>query len=246
MVCLFALSNVSDAGNIYQIIDLKDDGSGTIKLSYSADNKMLQKFKFILENYPFTEKLAREYFSSPATTVKNAKLNFDAKDSTYFMTLEIDFKNLNKINQAKGFSGIQAKWFGTDTGAVFSYTILAGKSAIQFFDPQSYIVNFENSIKSANGVKTDKNVTWGNRTSKNTNFSKDQTLTATTNGTVPKSLDTTPGAPIKQDQKTAGKNEKQEEKSEKSCGLFGFELPFIMLAGYTFSARRKLRISGHK
>jgi hypothetical protein len=243
MLCIFASSLVSVAGNVYQVINLKDDGSGTIKLSYSADNKMLQKFKFILGNYPFTEKLAKEYFSSQNTTVQNAKLNFDIKDSTYFMTLEIDFKNINKINQAKGFSGIVARWFGTDTGAVFNYTILAGKSTIEYFDPQSYIVNFENSVKSTNGVKTDKNVTWGNRTSKNTNFSKDQTMAASTSGSVPKSLDTTPASPMSQEQKTAGKDEKQVEKSEKSCGLFGFELPLILLAGYVFSLTSKRRKS---
>lgn len=242
MLCLIAFSNQSDAGNIYQVINLKDDGSGTIKLSYSAENKMLQKFKFVLGNYPFSEKLAKDYFSSASTTVKSAKLNFNVSDSVYFMTLEIEFKNLNKINQAKGFSGILAKWIGTDTGAVFSYTVLAGKSAIEFFDPQSYIVDFESSVKSTNGVKAEKKVTWGNRTSKNTNFSKDQTMTASTSGTVPKSLDTTPGTTTNQnqDQKTAGKDVK-EEKSEKSCGLFGIELPLIVLAGYVFRARKKFR-----
>ena len=157
------------------------------------------------------------------------------------MTVDIEFKNINKINQAKGFTGVVAKWFGTDTGAVFNYTILAGKSTIEYLDPQSYIVNFENSVKSTNGVKTEKKVTWGNRTSKNTNFSKDQTMAASTSGSVPKSLDTTPGTPMSQEQKTAGKEEKQEEKSEKSCGLFGIELPLVILAGYAFTNRRKYK-----
>ncbi len=234
MIVFFAGTVVSEAGIIYQTINLKDDGSGTIKLNYNAKNAELRQNNFILANFPFSEKLAASFFASPNTTVSKAKLDFSAKDSTYYMTVEVEFKNINKLNQAKGFSNVTARWSGTDSGAVFVYTLLPGLSVPKYFDPQSYLVNFENTVKSSTGVVKDKSVTWGNRSVKNTDFSKPVVLTATTTGKVPASLDVTPGGTT-----TAAKeNTSKEEKSEKSCGLFGIELPLVLLAGYVFSRMR--------
>ena len=242
VVVFFASTVIGEAGIIYQTINLKDDGSGSIKLNYNAKNAELRQNNFILANFPFSEKLANSFFASPNTTVKSAKLDFSAKDSTYYMTIEVDFKNINKLNQAKGFSNVTVRWSGTDTGAVFMYTLLPGLSVPKYFDPQSYIVNFENSVKSSTGVVKDKSVTWGNRSVKNTDFSKPVALTATTTGKVPASLDVTPGTTT-----TAGKEtsttSKEEEKKEKSCGLFGFELPLILLAGYIFNLNSRKRKS---
>lgn len=240
IVLLFtAISSTSYSGIIYQTMNLKDDGSGSIKLNYNNSNSVLRQNNFILANFPFSEKLAQDFFKSPNSTVKTAKLDFRISDSTYFMTIEVDFKDINKLNQAKGFSNVRVLWTGSDSGAVFTYSLLPGLSVPKFFETQSYIVNFESTVKSSNGVVKDKEVTWGSRSIKNTDFSKDVNLIATTTAKIP--VVTSASEPNKSGNSPS--NTSAEEKKEKSCGLFGFELPLILLAGYVFSLTSKRRKS---
>ncbi len=156
----------AEAGLIYQVMTLKDNGSGSVVLNYDSKQEVLKSNNFVLANFPFSEQLAKDYFASPNNKLRTAKLNFRVSDSTYFMTIEVDFKDINKLNQAKGFSNVKTLWTGSDSGAVFTYTLLPALGVSKFFEVQSYVVNFESPIKSSNGSVKDKTVTWGERSAK--------------------------------------------------------------------------------
>lgn len=240
LTTLMNFSGIAEAGLIYQVMTLKDNGSGSVKLNYDSKQEVLKANNFVLANFPFAENLAKDYFASPNNTLKIAKLDFRVSDSTYFMTIEVDFKDINKLNQAKGFSNVKILWTGSDSGAVFTYTLLPALGVSKFFQVQSYIVNFESPIKSSNGVVKDRTVTWGERSAKNNiDFSKDLNLVATTTAKIP--VVTSASEP-----NTSGNSSSKtttEEKKEKSCGLFGFELPLILFAGYVFSLTSRRRRS---
>ncbi|HMQ70040.1 MAG TPA: hypothetical protein PKA90_13760 [Ignavibacteria bacterium] len=218
LLLIFVSTNFSlGAVKIYQTGDLKSNGSGSIKIVYSANEDELKANKFTIGNFHFSEEQARKQFTSPNTNVKNVKLDFDQKESRYFITVDVDFKDINKLSDARGFSNVKASYKSTDTGNVFRYIILVNPELYKKFSSQSYIMNFESKVKSSNGSIKGNTVTWGNRSKDNSDFSKDVYLTATT--------------------ESDGKlNEsKVEGEQEKSCGLFGIELPLILAGAYFYS-----------
>ncbi|MBK6877062.1 MAG: hypothetical protein IPG99_11610 [Ignavibacteria bacterium] len=222
----------AEAGLIYQVMTLKDNGSGSVVLNYDSKQEVLKSNNFVLANFPFSEQLAKDYFASPNNKLRTAKLNFRVSDSTYFMTIEVDFKDINKLNQAKGFSNVKTLWTGSDS-VQFSYTLLPALGASKFLKC-SHTSNFESPIKSSNGSVKDKTVTWGERSAKNkVDFSQDINLVVTTTAKIP--------VVTKASEPNSVGNSTTDGKEEKSCGLFGFELPLILLAGYTFSITSRRR-----
>jgi len=214
------------AVKIYQTGNLKSNGSGNIKIVYSAKANELKENKFTIGNFHFSEEQARKQFSSPNTTVKNVKLDFSQKDSTYFMTVNVDFTNINKLSEARGFSNVKASYVKTEKGNEFKYILTANPELYKKFENQSYIIEFENKVISSNGAIKDNTVTWGNRNKSNSDFSKDVLMIALTesNGNI--------GG-------TTGSGETSNNDKEKSCGLFGIELPVILLFGLLTSRKMK-------
>ena len=176
IVVIFSLG----AMKVYQTGKLESNGSGSIKITYSAKADELKTNKYIIGNFPFSEDLAKKQFASANNTVKNVKLDFDKKESVYYMTVEVDFKDINKITEAKGFSNIKASYVKSSSGMDFQYIILANPGLYKNFANQSYIIEFESKVKTTNGALKDNTVTWGNKNSSNSDFSKDVILKATT------------------------------------------------------------------
>jgi hypothetical protein len=226
IIFLFTALQFSNANSIYQTMTLNDDGSGTIKLNYSSTGSVLKANNFILGNLPFSEELVKNFFASPNSTVKNAKLNFDKNSDKYSMTVEIDFKDINVLNKLAGFKNVKASWKSSGSGMDFTYTLIPTPAMTKFFESQSYIVTFQSPVKSSNGVTKEKTVTWGNRNQKNSDFTNDVNLTAVIDAEGSSSSNNT---------SSTG------EKKESSCGLFGLELPLIMLGGYIFTSKMKKR-----
>lgn len=210
------------AVRVYQTGKLKSDGSGNIKIIYSAHASELKAKQYIIGNFMFAEELAKRQFTSPNTSINKVKLDFNPADSLYLITVDVDFKDINKLSEANGFSNVKASYTKSDTGMVFRYIITANPNLYKDFENQSYVMEFANKVKSTNGALKDNTVTWGNRNSKNTDFSKDVALVATTTA----------------DGSVTTSNSPSGEK-EKSCGLFGLELPIILLGGLVLNKSLK-------
>ncbi|MBL8005895.1 MAG: hypothetical protein JNJ56_00060 [Ignavibacteria bacterium] len=209
---------------LYQTGTVNNDGSGTINLQYFAGNSFLQSKKFIVGNFPFSEDLARQSFSSSNSNINKVKLDFDIKDSVYYMTVVLDFNDINKLSEAQGFRNVNAGISDSDSGKVFHFTLLKNYPLYEEFSDLSVILEFENKVLSTNGVLEGNKVTWGNRNVKNTDFSNDVTFYAL----LGKDSD-------------ASVNDKANKIKKDSCGLFSIELPLLFLLGVVSYYKRKYR-----
>ncbi|MBK9226747.1 MAG: hypothetical protein IPL67_06810 [Ignavibacteria bacterium] len=62
----------AEAGLIYQVMTLKDNGSGSVVLNYDSKQEVLKSNNFVLANFPFSEQLAADYFASPNNKLRTA------------------------------------------------------------------------------------------------------------------------------------------------------------------------------
>lgn len=195
--------------NVYQPSTLNNDGSGSFKLSYNTPDSTITEVK-VIGNFPFTETEAGANFSSPNTEVKTVNIFNDKEKLVTHVVVEIDFTDINKISEAKGFSNIKASWVKSDSGMVFNWTILKNPAQQSILGDQLYIFRFDGQILSSNGLINRDTVIWL-ASPKTFDFTNDVVFTAVV---------------------------KPAEGS--SCGLFGIELPFILAgAAYTYIRRGK-------
>jgi len=205
---LFLSVLISGCINYEQKTVLNSDGSGTMKIHYWAKSNNIMGDE--ISGFGFTEDKAREKFSSSNTQVSDVKIEEKKEDSTKHVYLDLKFKDINKLTDAKGFSKIKASWQKGKEGMEFIYTLLKD-TANSGFGMKDYklIYEFEfpNEILSSNGKIEGKKVTWN------------KTL-----------------ADLNQDVEL-----KAVVKSEKKCGIFGIELPIIILAGLIIRYRLRYR-----
>jgi len=216
---LFFLGTV----DLYQTGTIKNDGSGTMRVQYSAKESFLKPRKYTVGNLSFNEEIAKKTFESPNTTVKLAKLNYDVNDSTYYMTVDVEFKDINALAETPGFSNVVANIEPTDSGNVFKYILSKDPELYKDFGSLTFIFDFESPVLSSNGGMEGNKVTWRSLGSKNSDPSSDVVFLAN----------------IKSD----GSNNSSNKSSgkEKSCGLFGLELPFLLLGGLALFLRAKTK-----
>lgn len=223
---IFIISNnfsIASDISINQVATLKNDGSGKIDLTYSAKNTTIKNF--MVGNYPFAPKVAEKRFTSANTKVESSGFYRSKNDtSLYNIKVIVDFQKLNNLNQALAFSEVKASWTNTDSGNVFKWVIPSNSKASAQITTFSYKFTFDGKVINSNGGKVEGNtITWY-RDGKNIDPTKDIVLTALIESDGSESTNKTDG-------------------DGKSCGLFGFELPLIMLAGLVFSVNRKRKKS---
>ncbi|MDZ4712032.1 MAG: hypothetical protein SGI89_06860 [bacterium] len=222
---IFFFSTTIFAGDIMitSTMSLKNDGSGTMDLIYRAKNSDVKGY--MVGNYPFAPKVMESYFSSSNSTVKNTSFYKSKTDTTiYNASMTIDFKDINKLREARGFAEINASWTPGASANVFKWAIRPNSQATAQVSEITFKVTFEDAIINSNGQKVEGNtVTWY-KTMKDIDPSKELILTANI-----KSAGTTTTSGTKTE--------------EKSCGLFGLELPFMLLAGLVISKGIKRKTS---
>ncbi len=211
----------------FQSTFVKNDGSGTIKLTYSATEADVTKSNFLIGNYPFEAGKIKEYFSAPGINLKKSEVI--KKDGLYYVNAEIDFTTVYKIKDMKGFSGTNSSFIKTDSGMVFYWNLKGGvgnQSGV--LEKVTFKFSFEGQIKSTTGVlKNNESVYY--RDTKSGNFNSDLFCTATI----------IPGTSQNSNTNQTQEKGKENTPSGKSCGLFGIELPLIMIGGYVFALNRK-------
>ncbi|MDD5362849.1 MAG: hypothetical protein PHN88_11995 [Ignavibacteria bacterium] len=199
---------VSGCVNLDQKTVLKSDGSGTMKIKYWTKSSNVTGDE--LSGFGFTaEKVKANYTagnSEPSAIV--IKKN-ETTDSLSEVSLELKFKDLNKLSEAKAFAKVKASWIQGKDGMDFKYILLNDSANAKNMGMSDYKLTYEfefpGEIITTNGTKDGQKVKWNKTVA---DLVTDVELTATV-------------------------------KSSKKCGLFGLELPIIFLFGMGFIYLRR-------
>lgn len=211
---IFTMLLLSGCVNYDQQTTLNYDGSGTMKIHYWSK---MSNFSMgtSLGKFDFDEQKAKENFTSANTEVKSVKMEDKLDDSTKHVNLELTFKDLNKLPDAKGFVEVKPSWKEGKDGMELKYVLLKDTSAASNMGASDYTVtytfNMPGEIISTNAPKKEGNtLTWVYKVS---DLGKDIEMTANV-------------------KKAKGK----------TCGIFGMILGagLIGLAYYTQKNRKKL------
>lgn len=213
-IIIFAVVYLSGCVNYDQKTVLKADGSGSMQIHYWAKLSSFSMGK-TLGKFEFEEQKARDNYTSTNTDVTSLKVEDDFKDSLRHVWIDLTFKDLNKLPDAKGFKGVTPSWKETDDGMELKYIVMKDTSAAGNMGSSDYDITYEfdmpDEIVSTNGKKDGKKVTWNYKVS---DLKNDLNLTAV----------------VKKDK-------------GKTCGIFGFisAMGLIGLAYYTQRNIKRLK-----
>ncbi|MBK9228812.1 MAG: hypothetical protein IPL67_17585 [Ignavibacteria bacterium] len=220
------------ATKYYQASKFNNDGTGTISLTYSAKSVDVKKANNLIGNLPFTNELANEYFNSAGSKVTKAMFYKSQGDSSIQnATIELAVTDFNLLSKCKGFSDVTASWSKSDSGMVFRWLFSPSHKTKNEIESYQMIVDFESDLKSTNGVLAGKQVRWFVYTDKMNPNGAFFVATINSDGT------TKAGKEITKNGSEGSKGGKEGEK-EKSCGLFGLELPLVLLGWLVFANRK--------
>jgi len=213
------------AMNINQVVFLKKDGTGSLTISYFAKESEVKEKNFLIGNFPFQKEKLDEYFGTKNTKIYSSSIEKNAKDnSSLQVTVTITFGSITHLSQMKAFSGVNISLNQTDTGKVFRNVITPDFITTNSLENVYINFKYDEDIKSTNAnAREGKNINW---------FSPKEFTAKKNNLTFWVNLG---GGTSKNE------NVKSNEDKEKSCGLFGIELPLIVLLGSAlmFNQRRR-------
>ena len=130
-------------------------------------------------------------------------------DSTSVVTLNVKFKDINKLSEAKAFAKIKASFVDGKEGKDFKYVLLQDTASAKNMGMSDYKLTYEfdfpGEVISTNGTKDGQKVKWEKTVA---DLKEDITMSATV-------------------------------KAGKKCGLFGMELPLVFLLGMGFIYLRR-------
>src|SRR5215216_6020925 len=95
--------------NYDQKTTLKDDGSGSMKVHYWSSMKNFS-MGTTLGKFEFDEAKAKDKYKSGNSDVTGIKVEEKLDDSTKHVHIDLTFKDINKLSDAKGFDGVKISW----------------------------------------------------------------------------------------------------------------------------------------
>lgn len=153
---------LSSCINYEQKTVLKNDGSGSMVITYSTKN-----FNIIGEEifgFGFTDSKIRENFSSPDIVIKWIDVNKYELDSTTHVRVDINFKNFYTLPKAKAFRKVKPSFEVYPDSINFSFTILEDSSnaIIEGMDKFKlyFDFEFEGDVIETNGTVSGNVVRW--------------------------------------------------------------------------------------
>ncbi|MBK8982491.1 MAG: hypothetical protein IPM38_09280 [Ignavibacteria bacterium] len=208
LLLLFASIIFQSCINIDQQTVINEDGSGTIFLHYSTRSSNLSMGDEI-GGFSFSEEQIRKNYTSLNSDVTELKTEVTEADSTTHVRLKISFKDFNKLPEAKGFSNSRTEWKKGDDKYIFSYTLVKDTVSADKLASGEYKLIYRFTFPDE--VIVSNGVIDGNSVSWEKSLSQ-----------------------LKEDI-----NMTAEIKNETGvCGLFGIELPGILLLGLMYSGLR--------
>lgn len=206
---------ISGCVNYDQKTTLNEDGSGSMSIHYWSK---MSNFSMgtSLGKFDFDEKKAKSNYSSSNTDVKSVKMEDNLDDSTKHVYVELTFKDINKLPEAKGFSSVKPSWKEGDDGMELKYVLLKDTSAAKNMGAGDYTVTYTfempAEIVSTNASKKDgKTLTWEYKVS---DLGKDIEMTAVV-----------------------------KKEGGKTCGIFGAAIAFGIIGLAYYTGRNKKKIS---
>jgi hypothetical protein len=156
-VAVFAFSlYLAGCVNYDQKTTLKEDGSGSMKVHYWSSMKNFS-MGTTLGKFEFDEPKAKDKYKSGNSDVTSIKVEEKLDDSTKHVYIELTYKDINKLADAKGFEGVKVSWKDVTDGKELKYTLLADTSAAKQMSASDYKVTYEfempSEIISTNGTK---------------------------------------------------------------------------------------------
>ncbi len=142
--------------NYDQKTTLKEDGSGSMKVHYWSSMKSFT-MGTTLGKFEFDEEKAKDKYKSGNSDVTSIKVEDNLDDSTKHVKVELTFKDINKLSDAKGFESAKVTWKEVPDGMELKYTLLQDTTAAKQMDASNYKVTYEftmpSEIVSTNGSK---------------------------------------------------------------------------------------------
>ncbi|MFI5211427.1 MAG: hypothetical protein ACHQIH_00975 [Ignavibacteria bacterium] len=159
---IFAVSiYLAGCVNYDQKTTLKEDGSGSMKIHYWSGMKNFS-MGTALGKFEFDESKAKDKYKSGNTEVTSVKVEDVLEDSTKHVHVELTFKDINKLSDAKGFDGAKVTWKDVTDGKELKYILLKDSSAAKQMGASDYKITYEftmpSEIVSTNGIKDGQNV----------------------------------------------------------------------------------------
>jgi len=203
--------------NYEQKTKLESDGSGTMKIHYWTKASNISSGE--VQGFGFTEEKVKANYGSGNTEISNIKIEEKVVEGdtakNKHVTFDLKFKDLNKLSEVKGFKKTKSSWKEGKEGMDFEFVLLSDTSSAKTMGASDYKLNYEFEFP------TEVITTNGNKSGtskvewfKNVgDLKEDIKMTAT----------------VKSD--------------KKKCGLFGFELPIIIVVGLSFfyATRKKFK-----
>jgi hypothetical protein len=207
----------------YQSCKINNNGSILMNFTYSANISEIKKGNNLIGNLPFSNETVKEYFSFQGGAIKKTAIYKDPSDPNITgVSIDILASDYVNITKAKALNGINLGWMKKDTGTVFSWLVLPSFLDNNSVDTYQFLLSTEGDIKSTNGLVKDNTCNWyiyrGKIDPKGAYFL----------------------ATLKLDQSLASPQDtSKNNNSGKSCGLFGLELPILLLGGFVISKQLK-------
>ncbi len=193
--------------NVRQKTVIREDGSGTINLHYWMKSLGDINMGDEVGGFSFIEEEIKKKYASGNTEIKDLKKYNDNVDTTTHIEVVIDFKDFNKLSEAQGFSNIKTTWSKGDDGMIFKYIIPKDTSI-----KKNYVTSdnkLEYTFEFPNEVIS-------------SNGTADGKNTVKWNKLISEHID----SDLEFDAIIKTKN--------KICGMFGIELPLILILGLFF------------
>jgi len=209
--------------NYNETLTLDKGGNGSIQVLYVEKESAIKQKNFLIGNLPFTNDKVSEYFSSPSVRIFSSKVENRANDNSLVQVLvSLTFQKITDLNSLKAFTKSNFSLIQTDTGLVLKRTFSPEFVNENSIDQILFVAKSDLGILSSNGQIKD-NVASFFRPKDFLDGKNEVNFVSTFNQGVKKSSG----------------EDKKVEKDPKSCGLFGFELPLILLAGYVFGLKKR-------
>lgn len=195
--------------NVDQKTVLNNDGTGNIVLHYWTKNSNLSMGDEV-GGFAFADTKVKENYSSANTEVTEVKIEKNDVDSTSHVNVKLNFKDFNKLSETKAYSKITPVWTKGDNGMTFSYTIAKDTANAGNMGMGEYKLTYAFEFPGS-VLETNGRKDGDNRVvweKTVADLKDDLVFTATV--------------------KSGGKG----------CGLFGIELPIVILLGSFFVFRR--------
>jgi hypothetical protein len=209
-----------------EILAINKDGYGYITLQYSEKESVAKSNNFVIGTLPYSKEKIEEWFASPKTKIYSSKVDKGGVDNAMLnVEVTLNYGNVSDLGKIKALEGIRIETFQTDTGMVLRNIISPSFTNANSINQYYFSFKPEVEVRSSNGAQKGKDVIFF-RPKGYIDGKTDIVFTATlvTGG--------------KESSASNGNSGKKDD-GGKSCGLFGFELPFILSLAYAFSMRRR-------